>query len=108
MTKDTGKLTIVLVPAGGLKLSPGDPDQLTGPESEKNVAVHPTQLCEGPLIFKTGFILTFLTLLPLQFFLSGLVYVQDTCPVGPAPHCTVMVEVFTLGPTMVPPVTVQL
>ena len=62
----------MLVPAAGLKVSPGEPDQLTGPESEKKVAVHPTQLCAGPLIFKTGFMFTFLTLLPLQFFLSGL------------------------------------
>ena len=96
------------MPAGGLKVRPGEPDQLTGPESEKKLAVHPTQLCDGPVIFNTGSILTFLTLLPLQFFLSGLLYVQDTWPVGPAPHITVITDVFTFGPTIVPPVTTQL
>jgi hypothetical protein len=69
---DTGKLTVVLGPTGGVNVSPGDPDQVTGPPAVEKNAVHPTQLCEGPFIFNTGFILTFFVLVPLQFFLSGL------------------------------------
>lgn len=99
---------MVLGPTGGVNVSPGDPDQVTGPPAVEKKAVQPTQLCEGPFIFNTGLMVTFLTVVPLQFFLSGLLYVQVICPVGPAPQLTVITDVFTLGPTIVPPITVQL
>jgi hypothetical protein len=104
---DTGKLTDVLDPTAGEKINPAEPDQLTDPDNEKKLAVHPTQLCAGPFIFNNGLILILIVLLPLQFFLSGLLYVQDTCPLGPGPHNTMIVDVLILGPIIEPPVTVH-
>ena len=67
----TGKVTVVEGPVTGEKITPAALLQVTGPPDVMKKAVHPSQVCEGPLIFNTGFIHTFKTLLPLQFFLSG-------------------------------------
>lgn len=68
----TGKLTVVLKPAVGEKLSPVDPVQFTGkePVAEKE-AVQPSQVWAGPLIFKEGLMATVCVLLPLQPGFSG-------------------------------------
>ena len=46
--------------------------QLALPGATENVPVQPTQLCAGPVIFITGFTVTLIMLLPLQFFFNGL------------------------------------
>lgn len=59
---------MLLGPDNGEKVTPaaGTEDQVTEPPPVKNNAVQPSQVFEGPFIFKIGFIESVRVELPLQ------------------------------------------
>ena len=73
MVPVTGKLTVLLGPDNGEKVTPaaGTDDHVTEPPPVKNNAVQPSQVFDGPFIFNTGLIESVSVELPLQPGFNG-------------------------------------